>query len=254
MQITVHSNIGRRRSSNQDYADFFVNDFQQNLFVLCDGVGGSQAGDVASQMTTQYLGDQFKNLTEPLTSETVSEWMKEVVERVNRIVYEYANENQQFQGMSTTLVMAIIIQDIIYVAHVGDSRAYVYQDGHLYQITQDHSLVNELIRSGQITKEEGEFHPQRNVVTQAIGGNTSVGSEINQVEASPTSILLLCSDGLSNMLMMEEMEAILAQSEEADQLGNQLIEAANEAGGVDNITVIIVKRQPSNLKGGDEAW
>lgn len=254
MQITVHSNIGRRRSSNQDYADFFENDFEQNLFVLCDGVGGSQAGDVASQMTTQGLGEQFKQLTEPLDEETVSEWMKEAIEKVNWSVYQYSTENEQYQGMSTTLVMAIIIEDTIFIAHVGDSRAYVYQDNKLYQITQDHSLVNELIRSGQITKEEGEVHPQRNVVTQAIGGHTSVSSEINQVEINQTSILLLCSDGLSNMLTVDEMERILSQPTETDQLGNQLIEAANEAGGADNITVIIVRRQPSEIVGGAEAW
>ena len=239
MQISVHSNIGRRRSSNQDYADYYTSKAKQVLFILCDGVGGNQAGDVASKMTTEYIGKEFQNIDQSLTWQAAETWLTEIVDTVNQEVYDLSLSKDEYKGMSTTLVMALAADDQLVICHVGDSRAYIFNEEGLNQVTDDHSLVNELIRSGEITELEGEHHPQRNIVTQAIGGTDQVESEINHFDLSQVDYLLLCSDGLSNMVNHKQMLEYFKSYQSLDTLGEALIDAANEAGGSDNITVVL---------------
>ncbi|MCW6663362.1 Stp1/IreP family PP2C-type Ser/Thr phosphatase [Aerococcaceae bacterium NML190073] len=243
MKITVHSNIGKRRATNQDYADYFVNGHGQHLFVLCDGVGGHQAGDVASKETCEFVGEQFKRLNEALTLETVNQWYENVIQAVNRVIYQRSVEHRELAGMGTTLVMALVIDDCIKIAHVGDSRAYSYHAGTLKQLTQDHSLINELIKRGKITHEEGLVHPHRNVVTRSIGGVMEVEAELTEVPVEEVDILMLCSDGLTNMVSHEQLLNYLdsfASDDSLRALGEQLVVAANDAGGIDNISIILV--------------
>lgn len=240
MQISLHSSVGKQRKSNQDYADYYKSDYNQYLFVLCDGVGGHQAGEVASELTTKYLGEQFKQLTKELTKEDASQWIGQAIEDVNTYLYEESLKNRQLEGMGTTLVVSLITNEFVLIAHVGDSRAYVFNDGELIQKTEDHSLVNELIRSGEITEEEGNLHPQRNVVTQSIGVTPDVGYELLELPLEEVENLMLCSDGLTNMVSHQEIVGFFQQSEDVEQLAVSLINAANEAGGRDNITIIIV--------------
>lgn len=241
MQIALHSNVGKQRKSNQDYADYFISDYNQYLFVLCDGVGGHQAGDVASELTTKFLGKEFKSIDRELTAEEASQWIHEAIHKVNDFIYEESLKDNQLSGMGTTLVLALVIEGLVLIAHVGDSRAYVIQQDQLIQKTEDHSLVNELIRSGEITKEEGDFHPQRNVVTQSIGVTSDVGYEISEILADSIDGLMLCSDGLTNMVSHEALVEFITSDLRVDELVVELIDAANEAGGRDNITIIIVK-------------
>lgn len=252
MKISVHSNIGKQRSSNQDYAEYFINETGQVLLVLCDGVGGSQAGDVASEMTTKFIGDRFLALDQVLETQDAHDWLNRSIEDVNKYIYDESNSNDQFQGMSTTLVMAIVSADSVIVAHVGDSRAYVLSEGQIIQITEDHSLVNELIRTGELTKEEGENHPRRNVVTQSIGGTPHVEWEINIFDRQPVDVLLLCSDGLSNMVSPDQMLALLNQEKPLEELGQDLVQAANDAGGTDNITLILVTADQAEEADGND--
>lgn len=240
MKITIRSNVGKRRTSNQDYADYYINQSNQYLYILCDGVGGHQAGDVASRMTTDYIGSKFKENKEITSIEEMVQWFNNIVNEVNQHIYQQSTENTHLIGMGTTLVMAVVINDHIVVSHVGDSRAYVYFDGQLKQITEDHSLINELIRTGEITEAEGQVHPGRNIVTQSIGGSSHVESEINLIPLNEVEVLMLCSDGLTNMVSQEELSAIFEQHRMDEDFGDQLIGAANEAGGTDNITVVIV--------------
>ncbi|AXY25594.1 serine/threonine protein phosphatase [Suicoccus acidiformans] len=250
MQISIHTNVGKQRSSNQDYADYFMNDFDQPLFVLCDGVGGHQAGDVASQLTTEYLGNIFQELEDALTADSVSVWLHNAIHSVNQYIYDTSIKRSDLEGMGTTLVMGTIVEDVLYIAHVGDSRAYVYSNGRLAQMTEDHSLVNELIKSGEITEAEGEVHPRRNVVTQSIGVTESVGYELTQVSIYEIDIVMFCSDGLTNMVSKETLEAFFAANESSDDLSQDLVNAANEAGGLDNITVIIASHFQDTLGEG----
>lgn len=239
MKIKVHSNVGRKRSSNQDYADYFVNNQQQALFILCDGVGGHQAGDIASQMTTEFLGERFKAAILPTDQVALQQWLKEQIEAVNRHIYQFSKTEARFEGMGTTLVAAIVIEQMVMIAHVGDSRAYIYYQGDLKQVTEDHSLVNVLIKTGEISKEEGQVHPQRNVVTQSIGGTLEIEVEFATFSTDEIDILMLCSDGLTNMVDDATLLALYEEHQQKDEFAQILIDAANTAGGTDNITVIL---------------
>ncbi|MBK0348135.1 Stp1/IreP family PP2C-type Ser/Thr phosphatase [Aerococcaceae bacterium zg-ZJ1578] len=239
MKIKVHSNIGRRRSSNQDYADYFKNQHNQVLFVLCDGVGGHQAGDVASLKTTEFLGERFKNSAEKFTLTSIQTWLMEQITAVNEYIYQESIRHSQLGGMGTTLVVAMVVDGHLVVAHVGDSRAYVFANDALTQVTEDHSLINVLIKSGEITKEEGQLHPQRNVVTQSIGGTQTVGTDLTVLSLSDVEVLLLCSDGLTNMVDNDTLLEMFKVFRNDDDFPDKLIQAANDAGGTDNITVIV---------------
>lgn len=240
MKVAIHSNIGKRRVSNQDYADYFVNDQGQPLFILCDGVGGNQAGEVASRLTTEYIGKTFKE-QKSLTKDTVEAWVDKVIKDANAYIYLESTKDYRYEGMCTTLVMSLVVDQRIYIAHVGDSRAYSFQQNQLKQLTEDHSLVNELIKSGEITKEEGENHPIRHVVTQSIGGTKSVFYEASSVEVSDLECLLLCSDGLTNMVPHDKLlESFHASYDDLTDFALDLIEQANQAGGLDNITVVLL--------------
>ncbi|MBG9979797.1 Stp1/IreP family PP2C-type Ser/Thr phosphatase [Facklamia sp. DSM 111018] len=248
MDITVHSSIGQRRSSNQDYADYFYSQNQQVLLVLCDGVGGNLAGDVASRKTTEFIGRKFEQIDLEFDRKAMEEWLRMIIEEVNDYILAESNKDSDYGGMGTTLVLASIVNDEVIIAHVGDSRAYAYNEGNLEQLTEDHSLVNELIKSGEITPEEGLQHPRRNVVTQSIGSPSRPEPEINYLASDQIEILLLCSDGLSNMISDEEITQIIQEHKEIKKIGTVLIDAANHAGGLDNITIILVR----NLTHADE--
>lgn len=245
MQISLRSNVGKQRKSNQDYADYFKSDYNQYLFVLCDGVGGHQAGDVASELTTKYLGKLFKQLNKELTREDASLWIGEAIEEVNTYLFEESLKSRELEGMGTTLVLSLITKDFVLIAHVGDSRAYVFNQGQLIQKTEDHSLVNELVRSGEITEEQGNLHPQRNVVTQSIGVTSDVRYELAELPLDEVDSLMLCSDGLTNMVSHEDLVDFFQKAEDVEQLADSLIIAANDAGGRDNITIIIMSNLSS---------
>lgn len=251
MKVTVNSNIGKRRSSNQDYADVFENQFGQHLFVLCDGVGGNKAGDVASEMTTQFLGERFQEIADALNTETTQEWLNQNIEAVNAYIFEESLKRPEWSGMSTTLVVTVVLEDQLWIGYVGDSRAYRFFQDELVQLTEDHSLVNILIQSGEITKQEGEVHPQRNVVTQSIGGTPDVSPDFLSVNKDEFDVLMLCSDGLTNMVSRDQLLDYFKNYQDLDTLGQDLINAANDAGGSDNITLILSEKLQTQ-QGGDE--
>lgn len=241
MEIIVQSNIGLRRSSNQDYAECFQQ-HGQHLMVLCDGVGGGQAGDVASKMTAGFIGKKFRALEGPLDLESAKDFISKTIYQVNDHVFQQSEEQEKLNKMSTTLVLAYVLDEEILIAHVGDSRAYAYRQNHLEQLTEDHSYVNELIRSGEISEEEGKTHPKRNAVTESIGGTPWVSFEMVSILRNSLDLLMLCSDGLTNMLDYAEIMALFEQRTtyvtNADFV-DALIQAANHAGGLDNITIIL---------------
>jgi PPM family protein phosphatase len=221
------SDTGRKRRRNEDA---FVND--PPLFAVADGMGGAQAGEVASRLAATALRDN--QAEEPAEERVVS-----LIQEANRRVYERSSEDAAVSGMGTTMTVALVEDRRVLIGHVGDSRAYLVRDGRLEQLTEDHSLIAELLRSGKLSPEEAVTHPQRSVITRAIGTDPDVDVDTFTIEPKAGDVFLLCSDGLTDMIDDETIrELVERHHDDLDAVAKALIRAANKAGGVDNITVV----------------
>lgn len=245
MKSYCMTDTGRIRRENQDYV--FASDERigmlPNLYIVADGMGGHNAGDRASSCAVKaYL----KSVRRTREAQPVKV-MNQAVEKANEKVLQEAASNVDYRGMGTTLVAATIKDGILYVANIGDSRLYLIRDD-IEQITKDHSLVEEMIRSGGLTKEEGRNHPDKNVITRAIGVNHHVTADIFDIEVTKKDTILMCSDGLSNMLSDQEMCRIIKEEKNIESAGRRLVQEANRNGGRDNITVLLVKMQADEVK------
>jgi protein phosphatase len=229
----ARTDTGRARSANED--SYWVH---SPLFVLADGMGGAQAGEVASQTAVGVFSDQGGLPDGPGTYE---ERLAALVAQANERVHTQAQSDDQFAGMGTTLTVAYVGEDDLAIAHVGDSRFYVLRDGELTQLTDDHSLVGELVRRGQISAEEAEDHPQRSIITRALGIEGEVVVDHFSWPVRDGDLFLLCSDGLTGMVPDAGVAEILAGAPSLAVAAQQLVTAANEAGGRDNITVILFR-------------
>jgi serine/threonine protein phosphatase PrpC len=229
----ARTDTGRARSANED--SYWVH---SPLFVLADGMGGAQAGEVASQAAVGVFSDQGGLPDGPGSYE---ERLAALVAQANGRVYSQAQSDEQFAGMGTTLTVAYVGEDDLAIAHVGDSRFYVLRDGTLEQLTEDHSLVGELVRRGQISAEEAEDHPQRSIITRALGIEGEVAVDHFSWPVRDGDVFLLCSDGLTGMVSDARVAEILAQAPSLAVAAQQLVAAANEAGGRDNITVVLFR-------------
>lgn len=240
MEIQFQSDIGKRRNMNQDYANVFTNQAGMYLAILADGMGGHLAGDVASKMAVDGLGAAWStsSITEP---EEAEQWLLAEIQKVNEAVYQEGIAHPEMQGMGTTIVGAALLEENFVLAHVGDSRAYLIYHHELQQLTDDHSLVNELLKSGEITKEMAAIHPQKNVLTRSVGSAGQVKIDISVHQGHQAEYLLLCSDGLTNMVSEEDILAIVESENTQEAKAKRLINAANDAGGADNITVLLIR-------------
>ncbi|MEO1768596.1 Stp1/IreP family PP2C-type Ser/Thr phosphatase [Candidatus Enterococcus ferrettii] len=239
MEIQFQSDIGRRRQMNQDYANVFVNQTQKSLAILADGMGGHLAGDVASKMAVNGLGAAWE-ASDISDSEKVAQWFIHQIQTENQKIYQEGIEHPEMQGMGTTIVGAALFDDNFTLAHVGDSRAYYIHDHTIRQLTDDHSLVNELVKSGEITEEMAAVHPQKNVLTRSVGVYGTVEVDVSHHTCHADGYLLLCSDGLTNMVSEEKIMTIIEDDQPLADKTSQLIAKANEAGGADNITVLLI--------------
>src|SRR4051795_11738479 len=232
LRIAEHwyaSDLGRQRQGNED--NFFV---RAPLFVVADGMGGAQAGEVASEMAVDSFDGGFGN-------DSPADGLVRVIQEANRRIHDRSRSDEQLAGMGTTCTAAYVGEDAVTVAHVGDSRAYLWRDGELTRLTRDHSLVGELVARGKLTEEQAEAHPQRSVITRALGPEADVQVDIEVYEARADDVFLLCSDGLTSMIHEPGVRPVLERTGSLDQAGRDLIAAANEAGGRDNITVILFR-------------
>ncbi|HWI74789.1 MAG TPA: Stp1/IreP family PP2C-type Ser/Thr phosphatase, partial [Baekduia sp.] len=229
----ARTDTGRARSANED--SYWV---RSPLFVLADGMGGAQAGEVASQTAVEVFSEQGGLPDGPGTYE---ERLAALVAQANVQVYAQAQSDDQFAGMGTTLTVAYVGEDDLAIAHVGDSRFYVLRDGELTQLTDDHSLVGELVRRGQISAEEAEDHPQRSIITRALGIEGEVVVDHFSWPVRDGDVFLLCSDGLTGMVPDARVAEIIGAAPDLSTAATRLIAAANEAGGRDNITVILFR-------------
>lgn len=234
------THIGQKRNVNQDY--LFYSDEPignlPNLYIVADGMGGHKAGDKASSFSVE----RFVELAAHSFLEHPLYLMKETLVQVNQELVNLSKEKEEYEGMGTTFVAACILEDELYVMNLGDSRLYLFSDD-LVQITKDHSLVEELVRSGQLTKEEARNHPQKNLITKALGVDTAIEPDFFQVDLKIGDKILLCSDGLSNMVPDEEIEKILRRTSDIKQTVNLFIEQANQEGGLDNIAVLVAEKE-----------
>jgi protein phosphatase len=220
---------GRRRRHNEDA---FV--CEPPLFAIADGMGGAQAGELASRLAAAAVGrDEAGSLTG-------GDRVVALIEAANRSVYERAAGDQSVSGMGTTMTVALAEDDQVWVGHVGDSRAYLLRDGALEQVTEDHSLVAELVRSGRLTPDEAGDHPHRSVITRALGTDPDVAVDVMPVPTQPGDVFVLCSDGLTTMVDDEAILELLEGSrDDLDAAARALVDRANDAGGEDNITVVL---------------
>ena len=244
MILEFHSatDTGRARNNNEDSVAV---DEPSALIVLADGMGGYNAGEVASGMATSFikaeLGRWLAEASETATDTDVRRAMDICVDNANRAIFNAANSNPQYAGMGTTLVLGVFRDARLLMGHVGDSRAYRLRANRLLQITHDHSLLQEQIDSGLITPEQAAFSANKNLVTRAVGVEDTVLLETHLHEVLPGDIYLLCSDGLSDMLDDESMTQLLLSGESLAETAAALVDAANDAGGKDNISVVLAR-------------
>lgn len=242
MEVGIKTDIGRVRDINQDayYISSLVN---HPLFIIADGMGGHKAGEIASKMAVDIISsDLEKDLSSlELDDNSIIGRIQSSIGNANKKIYNESLKDEKFSGMGTTVTLAYKNNEKIFIGHVGDSRAYLLRKDNLSQLTKDHSLVEELIRNGSISREEAKLHPQRNIITRAVGTSQEIEADIIVKEKLKDDILLLCTDGLSNMLMDEEIKEYLLVNENMQKLCEELVRLANEKGGFDNITVLAIK-------------
>lgn len=244
MNAIFKTDRGRVRRHNEDDGGVFFNSNDDYLVIVADGMGGHKAGDVASKMAVASLSDFWSSYHKVNTPDEAEKWFKAHVPIVNREILYHANNNEQCKGMGTTLVAAICTDRFATVVNIGDSRCYLMNENGFQQLTEDHTLVNELVKTGMISHEDAEHHPRKNVVLKAVGAEPVIDMDIKTITFEDDDILLLCSDGLSNKISKEELSAILKEDETLDKRAETLIEMANQKGGEDNITLAIIEYRP----------
>ena len=238
MRAFAVTDVGRKRKINQDCVWFSAQAVGNlpNLFIVADGMGGHNAGDFASRYAVNLIREYIEQGTEKNPVKLIGE----AIALANRGILQEASEHAEMAGMGTTIVVTTLTGHFAYTANVGDSRLYLY-DGELTQITRDHSLVEEMVELGEISKEEARSHPDKNIITRALGATEHLDTDFFDYKVPPDALLLMCSDGLTNMVSNEQIERILETSLTVEEKAKALVLAANENGGKDNIAVMIIE-------------
>ena len=238
MEIALLTDVGQKRTNNQDYVNHFVNRAGRTMILLADGMGGHRAGNIASEMAVTDLGAAWVD-TQIETVNEVREWFAHHLEIENQKIYQLGRD-EAYRGMGTTLEALAIIDNQAIYAHIGDSRIALIRGEEYRLMTSDHSLVNELLKAGQLTVEEAEAHPQKNIITQSIGQKDEIQPDMGIITLEPGDYILLNSDGLTNMISGSEISDIVTSDISLEDKAATLIRFANNAGGLDNITVALV--------------
>ena len=243
------TDAGKVRSHNEDSVIIVRNQNDDYLLAVADGMGGHRCGEVASSIAISYLGKHFQETFRNMNKEDAVEWIRQSVKEINRLIFNHAEEHPESKGMGTTLVLAISTNDYVLFGNIGDSSGFAMKDNHIHKITYDHTLVNLLVTAGELTEEEAKDHPKRNVLMKALGANDPVEIDIFDCDIEVSDILL-CSDGLTNMLDQESIERVLLSDYSVEDKVIRLIKKAINRGGTDNVSVAYLERFSRELKEG----
>ena len=240
MSVTGQTHIGLVRTNNQDALAFGPLPQGAQYAVVCDGMGGANGGNIASHIAVELIAQRIEeNFRPEQSASSVEHLLSSAMAAANAAVFDKAQSDEALSGMGTTVVAAVTCAGTAYISHVGDSRLYRLRDGTLKVVTRDHSVVQELIESGQITEAEARSHPRRHFITRALGVTDSEQGEYDELDMQPGDHLLLCTDGLTNMVEPEAIRDIL-MTHSADEAVDALVRAALDGGGTDNITVVLM--------------
>ncbi len=242
MEFSYLTDPGQVRDHNEDSVTIVKNNSGEILMAVADGMGGHKGGEIASSIAITHIGKRFIDTFSVGNKEDAINFLKEIVSEANMLLYRYTEENPESLGMGTTIVMALLTDEFLLFGNIGDSSGFVIKNKKLYKITNDHTLVNLLVKSGEITEEEAKDHPRKNVLMRALGANISVEMDVFDVERDVNAILL-CSDGLTNMLDDTQIENVLNSDIDIDAKVQKLINKANNRGGTDNISVAYLQKE-----------
>ncbi len=232
------TDAGKVRDHNEDSVIIVKNSDNEYLMAIADGMGGHSAGEVASSIAIGYLGKHFKETFFHLTKVSAINWIRDAVDEINTLIFQHEKTHPESKGMGTTLVLAVYTKDYLLFGNVGDSSGFVLKDDELRKVTYDHTLVNLLVSAGELTKEEASIHPKKNVLMKALGAALNVDVDIFECDMDMNiREVLLCSDGLTNMLDREQIEKVLLGEGSVEEKVERLIRKANNRGGTDNISV-----------------
>jgi len=240
MMIGAFTDKGKTREHNED--SYYISDFSasgRGYCIVADGMGGHNAGEVASKIAIQEIKNNINHhYKEDMSEQQIEELLISSMKKANTVIFQKSLEEKKYSGMGTTAIVCLIHNNDVYIAHVGDSRAYLIRDNQIKQITVDHSVVEELIHNGSITREEAINHPQKHVITRALGCEEDIKVDIYKQKCKEKDILLICTDGLTNMLTDEEILQVIDNSPDMQRGVEKLVGLSNDKGGLDNITVV----------------
>lgn len=238
MEISLITDIGKKRSNNQDYINKFDNTAGITMIVLADGMGGHLAGNIASEMAVTDLGRSWVN-TNLTDLSQIRNWLTVTIESENEKIYKLG-QTEDYKGMGTTIEAIIIVENAALYAHIGDSRIGLVRGNEYKLLTSDHSLVNALLKAGQISEEEAQNHPQKNIITQSVGQESPLDIDLGLHIFEESDYLVINSDGLTNMVSNQDIVAILEQDINLNAKNKELVDLANKNGGLDNITIALI--------------
>lgn len=248
MEVGFKTDKGRHRKNNED-ACFVIP--KENVYILCDGVGGNNSGEVASMKTVSGIAEYVSehSLEDVKTFRTMRTYFNNCLQKINYDILQESRRSEENRGMATTLVLTYFAKNRMYVMNVGDSRAYVLRNGKLKQITEDHTYVNSLIKAGVITEEQAKEHENKNMITRAVGADYGVQPDFFSCAVHPGDIVLMCSDGLYGEVPDENITELLMQDKGMSDIASDLVDLANKNGGADNITLICLKVMEEDING-----
>ena len=243
------TDAGRVRSHNEDSVTIVKNQSSEHLMIVADGMGGHRAGEVASSMVVTQIGSRFQKLSSIGSKQDAVNWLRENVKEINSKIIKYSEENPEASGLGTTCVMALLTKEFLMFVNIGDSSGFVIKNGKLKKVTKDHTLVNFLVETGDLSPEQAKNHPKKNVLMRALGASDQCELDIFDVETDVDGVLL-CSDGLTNMLSVEQVEKVLDETDiEVDEKLIKLIKKCNVRGGLDNISIaLLLKNERGSSK------
>jgi protein phosphatase len=236
MKTFYLTDAGKIRSHNEDSVIITKNQSDDYLMAVADGMGGHSAGEVASSIVVSHLSKCFNESFCNMEKSKAVEWIREMASEANDLIFSYAADHPESKGMGTTLVMAVITSEYVLIGNIGDSSGFVVKDNKLHKVTYDHTLVNLLIKAGELSEEEAKDHPKKNVLMKALGANNPIDIDIFDCDMDISSVLL-CSDGLTSMLDAEQIEKVLLSEGEIEDKVVKLIRKSNNRGGTDNISI-----------------